>query len=374
MGTVWVLTHRRIDRPKRGKRGARVKGVMCMHEPFGENTVFTRTFGPFIAFAISLACFPEARATCLAHTTASADAGRWTSGQLSTSKAAPLVTIVGMRCSAADLSPGADTQITATIKSANGFRLLQPGVDAAIDYVTSADHDGANSIPQNGAIDFMAAAVRNMSTTDAKSDVAMPISFRSFRGHRLAPGTYADVLTIEWRWRNCERAAAINSICKAHSTGSATTTFSLSMQVDARPPVVTITAKTTTGMESDKGFPASRMSRRIITVAVNNPDVVAIDPDSIVLNIPIDRHMLIADHVDGNARSIAVVRGAEDGMRVAFGGLQDASDDVECTADGVDWTLQPSDPTQIRSVRIRVRGTLQPGKSVAVALIGTALD
>ncbi len=106
-----------------------------------------------------------------------------------------------------------------------------------------------------------------------------------------------------------------------------------------------------------------------MTVTVENPDVVPIDADSILLNVPVDQLMTVFDQTEG-IKAIEVLHGAEDGMHVSYRGLRDPSDDVECSLDGKDWTLQPDDPSQVRSLRIRVRGTLQPSKSVVVALVG----
>lgn len=333
-----------------------------------------RALGQLIAILIFFACCSEAKATCLADEIASGDAGRWTSGQLSNSQVSPLVAMAGMRCSAADFVPGANPQVTATVTSANGFELRLVGADASIGYVARANRDGAPPILQGGQIEFTAEDLPKLTPSGGGTDALIPISFASFRGQRLPAGRYSDVLTIEWRWRTCKAFSVLHSMCAAYQTSTARTVFSLSMEVDARPPIFTMSAKTITTSSAEAKFSRLHSSGRIVTVTVQNPDVVAIDPDSIVLNIPIDRQMLIADHFGGQAKAIEVIRGTEDGMRVYFGGLQDASDDVECTSDGIDWTLQPADPSLIRSVRIRVRGTLQPGKSVTVALTGAAVD
>ncbi len=101
--------------------------------------MYARMVGRLIAFAAFVAICPAANATCSADAVASADAGRWTSGQLSTGKATMLATLARMRCTDVHLTMGADTHVVATIRSANGFELRRDGSDARIGYVASAD-------------------------------------------------------------------------------------------------------------------------------------------------------------------------------------------------------------------------------------------
>lgn len=329
--------------------------------------MYARMVGRLIAFATFVAMCPAANATCSADAVASADAGRWTSGQLSTGQAAMLATMAGMRCTDAHLAMGADTHVVATIRSANGFELRRDGSDARIGYVASADHDGNHPITQDSSVDYATLGARSLPASESAREIGLPISFRSFHSVGLPSGIYSDVITIEWRWRTCENADQSTAVCKSHSEGVATTNLTVSMKIDAKPPIVTMAAKT---IHASAGA-ATPEARRIVTVMVENPDVVPIDADSIVLEIPIDQRMTISDHPAGAFKAIEVVRGVEDGMGVSYGGLGDPTDDVECTSDGKDWTLQPVDPSQVRSVRIRVRGALQPSKSVVIALAGS---
>ncbi|MBB3877792.1 hypothetical protein [Sphingomonas pseudosanguinis] len=334
--------------------------------------MFTRMLGSLIAVIAFITIYSvAAEAACFADPIATADVGRWTSGQLSTSRPATLSTLAGMRCDVAHLANDTETRIVATIRSANSFELRRAGVDARIRYIASSDRDNAHRITQGGSIEYTNAILQKLSVRTNGKAIAIPIRFLGFQGTGLPAGTYSDELTIEWHWRTCEDVEASTSVCRAHSDGTAITTLKLSMEVEARPPVVTMAVKTVFG---DRGGTSSQVPSapyRIMTVTVVNPDVVPIDADSILLNVPVDQIMMVSDQIEG-IKAIEVLRGAEDGMHVSYRGLRDPSDDVECTLDGKDWTLQPTDPSQVRFVRIRVRGTLQPSKTVVVALVGEA--
>jgi hypothetical protein len=223
--------------------------------------------GRLIAFAAFVAICPAANATCSADAVASADAGRWTSGQLSTGKATMLATLARMRCTDVHLAMGADTHVVATIRSANGFELRRDGSDARIGYVASADQDGTHPIPQGGLVDYATIASRSPPTSSGAREIGIPISFRSFRAIGLPSGIYSDVITIEWRWRTCEDADPSTAVCKSHSEGVGTTNLKVSMKVDPKPPIVTMAAKTVhaaVGAETPE-------TRRIVTVMVETP-------------------------------------------------------------------------------------------------------
>lgn len=139
---------------------------------------------------------------------------------------------------------------------------------------------------------------------------------------------------------------------------------------DPRTPIVTVETRTVSdpvrGTSGPLSIPGSRQST---TITVTNPDVVALDADSLVLTLPLDRNQGVAFETgaDGSA-TVELTAGTEHGMRVAYGGPEDVSDDVEWSADGSDWSLRPTDALKIRAARIRIRGTLGPSRSVSVAL------
>lgn len=330
--------------------------------------MIARMLGPLIALATMMAVCTGAKAACSTDSIA-ADIGKWTTGQLN-ARAPNVVTVMGgMRCDANDLAEGSGARIVARIRSANGFEMRRAG-GASIRYAASPDRTTADAMDRNGSIEYSNAALSGLATGSEQKAVGIPISFHGFHGVGLPSGTYSDVLTIEWRWTTCAQFDHAASTCRRHSHHSAETTHVMTMHVESRPPVVTMAVKTVHGDDRKRSTQTSTKPYRVMTVTVDNPDVVPIDADSIVLEVPVDQIMTASDHA-GGISTVEVIRGAEDGMHVAYKGLDDASDDVECTVDGKDWTTRPVDPSQIRSVRIRVRGTLQPSKSVVVALFGS---
>ncbi len=166
---------------------------------------------------------------------------------MSTSRPATLSTLAGMRCDATHLANDTETRIVATIRSANSFELRRAGVDARIRYIASSDRDDAHRITQGGSIEYTNAVLQKLPMRSIGKDIVIPIRFLGFQGTGLPAGTYSDELTIEWHWRTRDDVEASTSVCRAHSDGTAITTLRLSMEVGARPPVVTMAVKTVLG-------------------------------------------------------------------------------------------------------------------------------
>lgn len=330
--------------------------------------MITRMLGPLIALATFMAVCTGAKAACSTDSIA-ADIGKWTTGQLHAATPNVVTVMGGMRCDAKDLTGGSGARIVAAIRSVNGFEMRREGGGPGIAYAAAADKTTERRMGPSGSLEYSDVVLKDLADAADSKDVGIPLVLQGFRGTGLQNGVYSDTLTIEWKWTTCASFDQASTTCRRHANHSATTTHIVTMHVESRPPVVTMAVKTVHGDDRRRSSGGPSKPYRVMTVTIDNPDVVPIDPDSLVLEVPVDQIMTASDHA-GGISTVEVIRGAEDGMHVAYRGMEDASDDVECTTDGKDWTTRPLDPSQIKSVRIRVRGALQPSKSVVVALFG----
>lgn len=329
-----------------------------------------------LAVLTALVAMPQAAsAACSAVATSTGDAGTWTSGQVANGVTENLTRAAGLNCSGALLTLVSDNQIVATVHSLNGFQLRKQGTSAYASYVASASPDGSYPFSQDSSVNYGDLRLIGLLGIGNSTSVDIPISFLAFRGSGLQTGTYTDVITITWRWRVCNGVNLLSLVCLFYETGSATTTYTLTMNVNGLPPIITIATATVYDPIRGRTNPLSIPgSRQITTVSITNPDVVPLDRDSLFVDLPTPaRQKVSLVPVEGQNFAVELVQGAQDGMSCTYGGPTDATDDVEFSADGTTWTLQPTDGAQVRSTRVRIRGTLQPSKSVSVTVGRTLL-
>lgn len=319
--------------------------------------------------ATTLSIAQPACARCVATEAIEGDVGTWTGGQVSNRRVTTYTRSAGLDCSGALLTLASDNRITATVRSRNGFSLRRDGSEAEVSYLASAAPDGSFPYSQGGSINHTNRTLIGILGIGNSSDVRLPISLSSFKGNGLVSGTYVDVITIDWNWRVCEGLNLL-VLCLFYDQGSARTTYTIRMQVDALPPVISLETKTVSdpirGTSSPLAIPGSK---QLTTIKVTNPDVVALDRDALVIEVPTPEGQSVSlVPVEGQTSPIELVQGGEDGMSLSYRNPSDTGDDVDFSSDGRDWSLIPSDPVRIRSTRLRLKGTLQPSKSVTVTL------
>lgn len=323
-----------------------------------------------IALPLLLIASPQiAHAACSATDAATGDAGRWTSGQVANGQASGITRSAGLRCTGALLTLISDNYVTATVNSANDFQMRRAGAPNAASYVASVTPDGSRPIPQGGTVNYADRSILGLLGLGNATDVSIPISFVSFKGSGLISGTYSDLITIRWRWRVCNGVNLLTLLCLSYSEGSATTIYTLSMEVNGLPPIITIATMTVYDPIRRTTNPlAIPGSRHLTTVSVSNPDLVPMDPDTILIELPTPANQKVSlDPVEGQTTAVQLTEGASDGMACRYGGASDTTDDVDYS-DGSNWGFMPVSGEQVRSTRIRIRGSLQPAKSVSVTV------
>jgi len=192
----------------------------------------------------------------------------------------------------------------------------------------------------------------------------------------VAPGTYKGSFTIGWEWRFCS-LLGVGSLCAGtlyQSSAVTSAKVDVTMIVSARPVAVVITTRTTYDPISTTNNPrAIPGSKQRTTITLTNPDIVAVDANSVAVVLPTPTRAAVALDGDGTASS-AFVTTAEgspaSSLAVTYATPASATDDVDFSANGGrSWTYDPTTtPKAVTTIRIRPRGTMAAGSSFSVSL------
>lgn len=304
-----------------------------------------------------------ASAGCIALASAQYDMGVRTTGQAAAGASQSYDAPAGLKCSGVLLSLLSTNRADAKVHSNNGF-MLKSDAGQNVSYVASPLADGSQPIPQDGTVRYADPTLLSLLTISSSTDFDLPISFLKFKGSNLAATTYRDTVVVDWDWRVCDGVSLLNAVCLLYSQGKARTTIDISMTIVDRRPVVTITTKTVmdpvNGSKQAKSIPGSTV---VTTIVVDNPDVVALDTDSVVIAVPVPTGMTPAIAV---ADGIRLTQGT--GMTLAYAGPASTADDVDFGCGDGSWTCSPVAATVVTSIRTRIKGTLKAGQSLTVTV------
>lgn len=316
------------------------------------------------AAVLAAFCSAPAHAGCTAVERADYDIGERTTGQAASGASQGYDASAGLSCSKVLIGLLSSNRVDATVRSLGGFRLTSAS-GQSVSYVASPLPDGSRPISQGDTVNYADPALVSLLNLGSRTDFSLPISFLRLRGSGLAAGTYRDVVTVDWDWRVCDGVALLNLVCLFYSEGRARTTISLAVTILDRSPVVTIVTKTTSdpvnGTSAPKAIPGATV---VSTVVVTNPDVVALDPDGVVLTVPVPYGM----RASVGPSDIRLTQG--EGVSLSYGGPSAPDNDVDFACGEGGWTCDPSDAAAdlVTSVRAKVKGVLQAGAALTLAL------
>lgn len=310
-----------------------------------------------------------AEAGCATRDKAEYDIGTWTSGQAANGVVRSFDAPVGIRCSGPLLSLLGSNSVVARLRSENEFTLRSSG-GQRISYVASVTPDGSRPIEQGGTIQYGDPVLLALLGLNGRSEADLPISFVSFKGSGLKTGTYVDTIVVDWNWKVCDGVNLLGLVCLIYQEGSGRTTIVLTMSVVEKSPTVVMSARVVHDPIRGSANPVSIPgASRIASVMVTNPDVVPLDRDSVVLTLPVHSTQRLAQSpVPGRASLYAVSQDTGRTMSVNYAAPASTGDDVEFSSDGgTTWTAVPDpDGGGVSAVRVRLRGSLQPGQSVTI--------
>jgi hypothetical protein len=280
----------------------------------------------------------------------------------------------GLNCDPAVLTLLGGNYIQAKFTSVNGFKLLS-GANA-IPYTASADSAGTVPFTQLGTVDYMQNNLLNLLGLLGGSSADLPFFIKPASATLPPAGTYTERVKIKWTWYLCP-GLGVGGLCVGTvDQGNATATIDLTLVVAAKNVTLTLSSTTTWDPANTTSNPKSLPgSRRRLSAAVANPDIVAVDAGTLSVVLPTPARMQVALDGDGasGTAAIAFTEGSPaSGIAFRYGGPGDLSDDVQFSADnGASWGYVPvagNAASQAAVTHLRIRPRLAMAKSSAFSL------
>ena len=268
--------------------------------------------------------------------------------------------------------------VKAKFHSANGFKLKKTGGTATIDYAASADPAGTVAFAQDTTVDYMQNNLLNLLGLLGGSSADFPFYVKPSAAALPGVGTYTDRITINWDWYLCQGIGALFLCIGTLDEGSATTVIDVTLTVEAKQLTVATSSRTTwdpvNGVINPKALPGGRQRT---TLLVANPDIVAIENNSMALTLPVAARQRIA--LDGDGSGSPAVFTYADGspassLAFAYASPGSTTDDVDFSNDGgTSWSYAPvagsaASQGAVTHVRLRPRGSMAPGSNFSISL------
>ncbi|MGU3389583.1 spore coat protein U domain-containing protein [Sphingomonas sp. M1A8_2b] len=285
----------------------------------------------------------------------------------------------GFDCPGTTISVLAGNFLRATVTSADGFKLTStnPLDTVTAKYVIAADSAGANPFTAGTPFVYMNGTLVNLLGLLGGSARNVKVYVRPSSTAAVAPGTYKGSFKIAWEWRFCDLLGVLGA-CVGNLDASPTTipvaNVAVTMIVSAKPFTVSIITRTTWDPQSTTSNPrAIPGSKQRTTITLTNPDIVAIDANSLAVVLPTPNRGAVALDGDGTATT-TFVQTAEGSpastLGVTYSAPASTTDDVDFSANGgTSWTYDPTTtPKAVTNVRVRPRGTMAAGSSFSVSL------
>lgn len=315
-------------------------------------------------------------AACTVSQTVTTQLGTYSPGAVRAKAVPALQSRAGLKCGTALLVLLNGNYIRATVRSANGFKLLRTG-GGSIAYKASADAGGAYPFTQGSTINYLQNNLLNLLGLLGGSTADLPFFVRPDEATLPPVGVYKDRITIDWDWNMCNGGIGLLGICLGDSdvdTGRSVVDVTLSVT----PVTATIAMSTATlwdpvnGATYPKAIPGSRGS---VSVVFANPDIVPLDggPVEVVVPTPDGSAIALGSGDGWTGPAIELVEGSPaSSMTLRYTDAGDAGDDVDFSADaGRSWAYLPVagnavSEQAVTHVRVRGRGTMAKTSSFAV--------
>jgi hypothetical protein len=337
---------------------------------------------------VLLACLTStpAFAACSVKKPADADLGTY-------SPAAVRQTVVpykpassGFGCTTALLSLGGDTA-RLRVSSAQGFKLTSTTeTTKSVSYTLAADAAGTR--PITAANTFVYGSGPNV--IGLLGDVSdVKIYIRPESAETMPAGIYKGDFTVAWTWDFCSLIGVglggvlVCVLSDTNTSSTNTATVSVTLTLTANPVQMVIATRTVWDPQYNTSNPrATPGSRQRTTVTVTNPDIAAIDVDSLKIVIPTPVRGVVA--LDGDKTPTNAVVTTTDGtptsnLAVTYTASNNNGDDVEFSnnttfaSDTEPWSYQPAPGSAaaqaaITAIRFKPRGIMAAQSSFSVSM------
>jgi hypothetical protein len=286
----------------------------------------------------------------------------------------------GLNCPTSVLVVLGNNYIKGTFSSQNNFLLKPASGTDSIGYTASLDASGTYPITQGATIDYMQNNLLNLLGLLGGSSADLPFYIKPVSSGLVAANTYTDLITVTWDWYICTGIVTLG-ICAGTLDKATTTTITqarVNLTVTPNPPVVVMTSTVTwdpvNNTSNPKAFPGSK---RRLSATVSNPDIVALDTDTVSVRLPTPSGLMIAPDGDGTGVGsvIQVTQGSTaSGLTLSYVSPGSTTDDVDFSSDsGTTWTYVP-DPSSavsksaVTDIRLRFKGSMVANSSLTVTI------
>ncbi len=326
-----------------------------------------------LLFAAACMAPSSAWAACTVSNTGPTSIGSYPSSTVQAGSAVYTKVPAGFDCADALLTLLSGDSLSVTATSTQGFKLTSATTSTSVSYVLAADSAATRPIAPATKFYYLNGTLINLLGLLGNSVRNVPIYVKPTAVTEIAPGTYTGNFQLAWEWKLCTVAAVV-CLGSTQSTVPVSATVSITMVVQAKPVGVVITTRTTWDPQSTTINPrAIPGSKQRTTITLSNPNIVAVDANTLAVVLPTPARGAVALDGDGTA-STAYVTTAEGSpastLGVTYSSPASQTDDIDFSSDGgTVWTYDPTTtPKSVTNVRIRPRGTMAAGSSFSVSL------
>ncbi len=288
----------------------------------------------------------------------------------------PIYAKGGLNCTASVLVLLGGNYINAKFVSQNGMKLLN-GANT-ITYTASADAAATVPIANNATVDYMQNNLLNVLGLLGPSSGDFPVYIKPSSAALLPEGVYTDKITITWNWYICQGLNAVLVCVGTPDVGIAVkTVIDVKLAVTAKTITISTAYATTWDAVNGTHYPKTLPgARQRIATTVTNPDSIAIDSNTVQLNLAVPPRASIALDGDksGNSDFIRFTEGTTPSkVTITYTSPGSATDDVDFSSDGgSSWTYtpvagSPSSQAAVTNIRLRPRGAMFPTSSFVVS-------
>lgn len=242
----------------------------------------------------------------------------------------------------------------------------------------AADKGGTMPLTPGVTVTYMQNTTFNVLGLLGSDMQDMPLYVKPSTTVPIAAGTYTGSVSVRWDWSFCKGVNAAGACLLGNDTGSKSGVVKFTLTVAARPATMTVASSTTwdpvNTTSAPKAIPGSKLR---LAITLSNPDLVAIDADTLKVALPTATRLVVALDGDGSG-SGGVVQSSQgttpSTLTLAYAGPSSAADDVEFSSDGgLSWGYAPvagdaASQAAVTGIRFRPKGSMAPGSSFTISV------
>ena len=285
----------------------------------------------------------------------------------------------GFGCSsAAILSLLSGNTLKATVASNAVLKLTSTTTSDTVTYKLYADSAGTTELKPGVDAYYINGTLINLLGLLGNGAIDVPVYFKLASAAYPAPGIYKGSFSILWDWHFCSGVGVLGACILFPDNGTTSATVNVTLNVQPNPPTVAIDTGATTwnvveGTSNPKAIPGSK---RRLTVTITNPDIVAVEGNTLQVELPTPSNLVIA--LDGDGAGGAVVQTAQGGtpstLTLNYIASDSTADDVDFSVNGgTSWTAAPiagnaTSQATINRVRMRPQGSMAAQSSFVITI------